>query len=1754
MMSGRMRQRRGGRIGLRAFLPVIALALYFPVEARAQTPPSIAIYQPTGTQRGNVTIPYVITDAENSLVGLLAEYSTNQGSSWQAASVTGDTSDIASADYDSSLVWQSGTDLPGQDNDEVQFRFTPHDGSGWGTASTIVISIDNEAPRWGEVQGTVGDSIVVFGFHEAVMESTATNPANYTLDSGLALATVTIGEQWTTLTDMPTNRERTASGVIEGKLYVVGGTSSLGNELSTLEVYDIATDAWTTKSSMSSARQELVGGVIAGKLYAAGGRSIFSSDALEVYDPGTNMWTTKASMPDGRYGASAAVIDGKLYVVGGNDGGIYRNDLYVYDPVTDTWDTLEPMPTARENATAGVLASKLYIVGGYNGSHLSIVEVYDPTTETWTAKPNMLTARSEAAGGALGDRLIVAGGFNGGYPTSVEVFDPVNNSWSYGKSIPSPRRAMSTAIVNDTIYFTGGYYWVSYLSRLESYRRSGFTLELTDGQHLSGAQVTLTASDIIDYYGNMISAPIDTTFTLTDPYRPSIEITDPTEVVSGDVTVSYLISDTGESTVGLLVEYSTNEGITWLSASVTGDTTSIVSANYSGSVTWQSGTDLPGQVVDDAWLRITPHDPGGWGTPDTTAVAIDNLAPQSIGARAVAGSDSFEFWFDEPVVDARAMNTGNISITGLTVDTIDKVPNWVIEAPNLLWRHAHAAVTVGRKIYLIGGVGADGTDTHNSMEIFDLDTGQWELRSGYPVNLGHGVWAVAVGNTIYAGCYEDRFYKYDIESDTWIELTAQAGIGFAAAVVIDGLIYVAGGAGGSDVMDHLRIFNPTSETWSFGSSMLEPRHRAGHGVIDGRLYVAGGNNDSGQMMSAEVYTPSTDTWESISSLPSPEGSVAGWTLDSKLYVATEDTLLVYDASIDTWSDAGRTPQNRVEHAIAVFEERAYTFGGIFMSSETVQVDSYDPVNRYRAFLTTGQTMPFSSVNVGASNIDDLYGNSAGILSVDFTPSDTNDDPLIALALIDTEVSSDVSIGYTLTDTEGDPIDLSPRYSLDGGSTWSVMTTDSDTSGITSDNYTGTILWQSGVDEPGLDNENVRVRVHAIDNAVEVGNSDVITFHVDNNDLPALSITGSAYGASDTTWTVQHTLSDTESDTLSIDAEYSLDAGATWAPAAVTGDTSGIASAGYSGSLVWHVGRNIPSPGTDSMLLRLTPRDNDPGTADDISLAPWNDHAPHVILSTPVAGEQSGNVTIEFQISDLDDSIVGLLAEYFSTDEVWEPATVTVTGDTSSLGVADYSGSFTWDSVADLAGEDIDSVMVRVTPHDTEVGHSDTLKIHIDNNALPGLIGHGTSGTARDITLNFTLTDTENDTLRFWGYYSIDSRATWHLMTLVEDLSEILPGQYPSTATWRSFDDIGYARYDTAYVNLYAADRDTVGPAATDYIEDLVNYVGDYTGDNSIDFSDFATLTTAWNDQNTYHDIGPATGTVPDLVPTPDDKIDFEDLAVFSIMWNALADGQPSLLTDERTVGYVRPGSRTPSRDADEHPIVVQPGEPDDVWQQDDGVVTWSIEAREIADLSAAHLVLQYDPAQLHFLDLEPGSFLGSMNGREQSLIHLKRIDPQAGILELMLGRIDTEDPDVDGSGILAVARFREIVTAEHSFTIAYDLRDRSTDVLASGRYDARVASTRLPGEFALLQNYPNPFNGQTTIRFQLPSRQKVSLYLFNVRGQLVRTLLDEEMEPGYHKVTWDGRTENGQTVASGIYIYLIQAGRNRQSLKLTIIK
>jgi len=86
----------------------------------------------------------------------------------------------------------------------------------------------------------------------------------------------------------------------------------------------------------------------------------------------------------------------------------------------------------------------------------------------------------------------------------------------------------------------------------------------------------------------------------------------------------------------------------------------------------------------------------------------------------------------------------------------------------------------------------------------------------------------------------------------------------------------------------------------------------------------------------------------------------------------------------------------------------------------------------------------------------------------------------------------------------------------------------------------------------------------------------------------------------------------------------------------------------------------------------------------------------------------------------------------------------------------------------------------------------------------------------------------------------------------------------------------------------------------------------------------------------------------------------------------------------------------------------------------------------------------------------------------------------------------------------------------------------------------------LPADFALEQNYPNPFNPSTTIVYQLPQPVPVTLTVHDLLGRQVATLVAGVKPAGYHSATWDGVTDGGEIVGSGVYLYRLQAGEHRQ--------
>jgi DNA/RNA endonuclease YhcR with UshA esterase domain len=90
--------------------------------------------------------------------------------------------------------------------------------------------------------------------------------------------------------------------------------------------------------------------------------------------------------------------------------------------------------------------------------------------------------------------------------------------------------------------------------------------------------------------------------------------------------------------------------------------------------------------------------------------------------------------------------------------------------------------------------------------------------------------------------------------------------------------------------------------------------------------------------------------------------------------------------------------------------------------------------------------------------------------------------------------------------------------------------------------------------------------------------------------------------------------------------------------------------------------------------------------------------------------------------------------------------------------------------------------------------------------------------------------------------------------------------------------------------------------------------------------------------------------------------------------------------------------------------------------------------------------------------------------------------------------------------------------------------------------------------FGLEQNAPNPFNPVTTIKFQIPKDGHASLRVFNLSGQVVRTIVDSHMERGAYSVTWDGLDAFGRSVASGVYFYKLESEGRKATKKMVMLK
>jgi len=204
------------------------------------------------------------------------------------------------------------------------------------------------------------------------------------------------------------------------------------------------------------------------------------------------------------------------------------------------------------------------------------------------------------------------------------------------------------------------------------------------------------------------------------------------------------------------------------------------------------------------------------------------------------------------------------------------------------------------------------------------------------------------------------------------------------------------------------------------------------------------------------------------------------------------------------------------------------------------------------------------------------------------------------------------------------------------------------------------------------------------------------------------------------------------------------------------------------------------------------------------------------------------------------------------------------------------------------------------------------------------------------------------------------------------------------------------------------------------------------------------------------------------------------------------------------------------------------------------------------DVFGYMFALQYDPNAITLVDGETsaftdGDFLQSVDG--YTPVKSFTVDSRKGLVYVstILG---SKEISATGDGLLLKARFRvlEDNTIPQISLTNVELANSVSEITKLG--DVMM----VPTDYALRQNYPNPFNPETHIRYQIPDAGRVSLKIYNILGQEVKTLVNTDLNAGYHIAKWDGTNDTGIKVASGIYIYRLKTGNFVASKKMIFLK
>ncbi len=846
---------------------------------------------------------------------------------------------------------------------------------------------------------------------------------------------------------------------------------------------------------------------------------------------------------------------------------------------------------------------------------------------------------------------------------------------------------------------------------------------------------------------------------------PQVAVEDVEEEVGGDVAIAYALSDEESDALSLKLDYSLDGGQTWKQATVSGATAGIGPAAYEGDVVWNSRKDTLGVDKTSVQFRVTPLDNDEGKADATGSFHLDNNDTPTVAISPVEGEQSgpvqVVFDISDPEGDA-------VTLLPEYYDEADA--KWKIATISGALSDIEPSAYTGSFVWdsYVDMLGIDDAQVKFRITPFDNDEGQPVEAKPFHVD-DNSAPAVLV-NDITTEQEADVVVTYtlsDLERDTLsfrAEFSEDGGATWKPATV-------SGTNAGIGVEDYVG-----DVTWHSGQDTLH-KHLA-----QARFRIIPYDNDEGRPGATSDFTVDNNNPPSAEIVPLAAEQTGTVPVRYRLRDDEGDSLSIFS---EYSNDGGRTWTPATVSGVTEGIGRG-GYEGVVDWNSAADVPGVDQADIF--FRITP-----ADLDAGAPAV------STAIHVDNSTP------PSVVVATPTGEQYGDITIEYTIADDENDVVSVKAQYSEDGGTTWSPATVEGQLDDIYSSGYLGSLVWRSQEDLGGTDQTDIAFRVIPADNDVgTAGRTE--NFHLDNNEIPTISV-DTPQGEQSGNVEISYKLDDPESDASLIVTEYSTDDGFTWHEATVA-TTTKIDPTRYSGVVIWDSKADLPDMDREDVRFRVTPFDNDEGLSDVTGAFHLDNNTAPAVKVPPITVESGGDVDVPFDVSDVDASDVSLKIEY-STDggASWNEATVA--GGVDNLGPGEYNGDVLWNSFADLPGVDNANVLLRITPLDNDAGQGVVVQsIHVDNDDPPRVVltdiyeeQHG------DVTLEYNITDAENDAVSLEFEYSSDGGSSWHKPTLAAPVTNVSPSGYAGAVVWRSAQDIKGLDSSRVIVRAKPSDND-----------------------------------------------------------------------------------------------------------------------------------------------------------------------------------------------------------------------------------------------------------------------------------------------------------------------------------------------------------